>query len=87
MFRTHVFQISNTPSAAKLVCLIWVKRYSFGGPYFLDWSLDFTDWTGLDLIVFGMETGTCHGIVDALDYIKDENNVLLDILFDYLVFI
>ena len=54
-----------------------------GGPYFLDWNLDFTDWTGLDWIIYGMEKGTCHGIVNALNYIKD----LLDILFDHLVLI
>ena len=34
-----------------------------------------------------MEKGTCHGIVNALNYTKDENNVPLDILFDRLVFI
>ena len=44
-------------------------------------------WTGLDRIIYGMEKGTCHGIANALDYIKDENNDLLDILFDHLVFI
>ena len=34
-----------------------------------------------------MEKGTCHGIVNDLDYIKDENNDLLDIQFDHLMFI
>ena len=32
-------------------------------------------------------TTVVYGIVNALNYIKDENNVLLDILFDHLVFI
>ena len=59
-----------------------------GGPYFSDWNLDFTDWTGLFWIIYGMEKkGTCHGIRNALDFITDENNDLLDILFDHIVFI
>ena len=66
----------------KISCHIFL-----GGPYFSNWNLNFTDWTGLDWIIYGMEKGTYHGIVNALDYIKDENNDLLDILFDHIVFI
>ena len=58
-----------------------------GGPYFSDWNPDFTEWAGKYWTIYGMEKGTCHGIVNALDYIKDENNDLLDILFDHIVFI
>ena len=57
------------------------------GPYFSDWNPDFTDWAGIYWTIYGMEKCTCHGIVNALDYIKDENNDLLEILFNHLVFI
>ena len=60
---------------------------SVGGPYFSDWIPDFTDWPGKYWTIYGMEKGTCHGIVNALDYTKDESNDLLDILFDHIVFI
>ena len=58
-----------------------------GEPYFSDWIPDFTDWAGKYWTIYGTEKGTCHGIVNALDYIKDESNDLLDILFDQIVFI
>ena len=68
--------------------LLWLALVRFnGGPYFSDWIPDFTDWAGKYWTIYGMEKGTCHGIVNALDYIKDESNDLLDILFDHIVFI
>ena len=67
--------------------LVFYFRVTDGGPYFSDWNPDFTDCAGKYWTIYGMEKGTCHGIVNALDYIKDESNDLLDILFDHIVFI
>ena len=43
------------------------------------------DWIGLDYLQNGEGYMPWH--LNALNYIKDENNDLLDILFDHLVFI
>ena len=51
-------------------------------PYLYYWVL-----TGLDWIIHGRKKGTCQSIVNALEYINDENYDMLYILFDHFVFI